>query len=156
MNIRLLVIAKTQDERIKTLCQEYGKRLKYYVNFKIEILSLPKKKKFANREQQQEAEGKLILTQLSSSDIMILLDETGKEFSSREFARWIEKKQNQSVKNLVFVIGGPYGVSQAVKQSALQTIALSKMTFSHQMVRLIFVEQLYRAYTIIKGESYHH
>ncbi len=156
MNITLLVIAKTQDERIKTLCREYSERIGHYVNFSIEVLSLPKKKKFANREQQREAEGKLILSFVHKSDTLILLDELGKEFSSPEFSRWIEKQQNQSVKHLVFVIGGPYGVSKSVRQSARQTLALSKMTFSHQMVRLIFVEQLYRAYTIIRGESYHH
>ena len=156
MNIRLILIAKTNDPSIKLLCQEYTKRLSHYTSFSIEILNLPKKKKFSTTRQKKEAEGLLILSNISKGDYVVLLDEKGKEFSSLGFAQFIEKKQIQSTQNMVFIIGGAYGVDQIVKGRSNSIMALSKMTFSHQMVRMIFVEQLYRAYTIIKRESYHH
>jgi len=156
MKVKLILIAKTTDKHLKALCDDYQRRLSHYINFKIEILNLPKKKKFANKEQQKEEEGKLILANISPSDQVILLDETGREYTSQSFAKFIEGKQNQSIKNLVFVVGGAYGVSVELIHRANSKIALSQMTFSHQMVRVIFTEQLYRAYTILRGESYHH
>jgi 23S rRNA (pseudouridine1915-N3)-methyltransferase len=156
MRITLILIAKTSNNHIAALCEEYKRRLSHYVHFNIEILSLPKKKKFSSQEQQKEEEGRLILSKIASGDRLVLLDEKGVEYTSKSFANYIEKKQNQSLKSLVFVVGGPYGVSPELMQRANEKIAVSQMTFSHQMVRMIFVEQLYRAYTIIKGESYHH
>ena len=123
--------------------------------FSITVIPELKNTKSLSFQQQKEREGKLILAKLQSSDHVVLLDEHGKDFRSVEFARWIEQK-NASVRRLVFVIGGPYGFSEAVYSRANEKISLSKMTFSHQMVRLVFVEQIYRACTIIKGEPYHH
>ncbi len=123
--------------------------------FSITVIPELKNTKSLSFQQQKEREGELILAKLQSSDHVVLLDEHGKDFRSVEFARWIEQK-NASVRRLVFVIGGPYGFSEAVYSRANEKISLSKMTFSHQMVRLVFVEQIYRACTIIKGEPYHH
>jgi 23S rRNA (pseudouridine1915-N3)-methyltransferase len=156
MTIKLLLIAKTNNPQLQTLCEEYTKRLKHYTDFRIEVLSFPKKKRFNTEAIQKKEEGKILLEQLTAGDFVILLDERGKEMTSTGFADLVAKKQIQSVRRLVFIIGGPYGVSKEVFDRANLTMALSKMTFSHQMVRVIFVEQLYRAYTIIKGESYHH
>ena len=123
--------------------------------FSIAVIPELKNTKSLSFQQQKEREGELILAKLQSSDHVVLLDEHGKDFRSVEFARWIEQK-NASVRRLVFVIGGPYGFSETVYSRANEKISLSKMTFSHQMVRLVFVEQIYRACTIIKGEPYHH
>ena len=123
--------------------------------FSITVIPELKNTKSLSFQQQKEREGELILAKLQSSDHVVLLDEHGNDFRSVEFARWIEQK-NASVRRLVFVIGGPYGFSEAVYSRANEKISLSKMTFSHQMVRLVFVEQIYRACTIIKGEPYHH
>ena len=156
MTIKLILIAKTNVQQLRVLCEEYTKRLKHYTDFEIEILSLPKKKRFASESEQKTEEGKILLQKLKPSDVVVLLDERGREMTSEAFAKQIEKYQLQATKQLVFIVGGAYGVSREVFDRANMTMALSKMTFSHQMVRVIFVEQLYRAFTILKGESYHH
>lgn len=155
MKIKLLAIGKTDDRNLSVLIAVYQKRLQHYVNFEIEIVPDIKKTKNLTPHQQKDREGELILGRLSSSDVMIVLDEKGKQFTSLEFAQYLQKKMNSGIKQLVFVIGGPYGFSDAVYQKAKGKVALSKMTFSHQMVRLFLVEQLYRGFTILKNESYH-
>lgn len=156
MKLSLLLVGKTVNPHFISLIDEYAARLKHYVGF--EIITIPELKntKSLTADQQKRSEGELILRQLQSSDHLVLLDEHGKTFRSIDFADWIQKKQNTVSKRLVFVIGGPYGFSPEVYARANEKISLSPMTFSHQMVRLIFVEQLYRAYTILNGEPYHH
>ncbi|MCT4614022.1 MAG: 23S rRNA (pseudouridine(1915)-N(3))-methyltransferase RlmH [Marinifilaceae bacterium] len=156
MKIQLLVIGKTDKKYIAEGIEEYQKRLKHYVNFNLNIIPDIKNSKNMSSQEQKSKEGELILSKLSKSSILILLDENGKQFSSVEFSKQIEKMNLASYKELVFVIGGPYGFSKDVYERADRKISLSKMTFSHQMVRMIFVEQLYRAYTIINNEPYHH
>ncbi|MGN6638840.1 MAG: 23S rRNA (pseudouridine(1915)-N(3))-methyltransferase RlmH [Mucilaginibacter sp.] len=156
MKITLLIIGKTEDAYLREGIDKYFKRLKHYT--KIEIAEIPELKntKALTPEQQKAREAELILKKLTVTDHVILLDEKGAEFTSPQFATWIDKKALGSVSNLVFIVGGPYGFDQSVYQRANDKISLSRMTFSHQMVRLFFVEQLYRAFTIIKGEPYHH
>ncbi len=156
MKITLLTIGKTEDAYIKTGIEKYAKRLKHYI--KTELVDLPELKntKALTFEQQKTKEAELILKKISSTDHIVLLDEKGTELSSAQFAGYIDKKAVGSVHNLVFVIGGPYGFDTVVYERANDKISLSRMTFSHQMVRLFFIEQLYRAFTIIKGEPYHH
>lgn len=156
MQIKLLAIGKTDHSAIKQLTEEYAARLGHYVKFDFEVLPDIKKSKNFNDMVQKEKEGELILKKIHPSDDLILLDERGKAFSSLEFSSFIQKKMNTGLKQLVFIIGGPYGFSEAVYQRANNKISLSKMTFSHQMVRVFFVEQLYRAFTILKNEPYHH
>lgn len=156
MKITLLCIGKTDDKRLLQLIEEYSKRLNHYVKFSIEILPDIKKVKHLSESQQKEKEGALILSKVSTQDHLILLDENGKEYNSVSFSKLLQKKMNAGYKTLVLVIGGPYGFSQAVYQAAQGKIALSQMTFSHQMVRLFITEQLYRGFTILKGEPYHH
>ena len=155
MKTTLILVGKTTNKHITACINDYVERIGHYMPF--ELITIPELKNTKNlsEEQQKEREGELILKQVQSQDILVLLDEHGQEFRSIEFASWIQKKQ-QAVRRLVFVIGGPYGFSSAVYQRGNEKISLSKMTFSHQMVRMIFVEQLYRACTIIKGEPYHH
>ena len=136
--------------------EDYVKRLSFYVPFELKVIPDIKNRSSFTEDLQKEKEGQLILNQVSTGDYLILLDEHGSEFSSIEFSKWIEKKMIAATRHLVFVIGGPYGFSNAVSQRSDIKIALSKLTFSHQMVRLIFVEQLYRAMTILKNEPYHH
>ena len=155
MRIKLIMIGKTTDKLYIKSINDYINRIGHYNNFSVQIIPGLKNTKNLSHEQQKQNEGYLIQKELSPSDKVILLDENGKEFKSVEFARWLENKQ-QTTQKLVFVIGGPYGFSDDIYNRADEKISLSKMTFSHQMVRLIFVEQLYRACTIIKGESYHH
>lgn len=155
MKITLLVVGKTTDTHIETLIQEYQKRLTHYLTFALQVIPELKNTKALTSEQQKQAEGEMILKAVTSSADLILLDEHGKEFRSIEFADYVQKRMS-SGRDVVFVIGGPYGFSEAVYQRANGKISLSKMTFSHQMVRLFFVEQLYRAMTILKGEPYHH
>lgn len=155
MKITLLVVGKTADTHIQALLQDYQKRLGHYVPFTLTVIPELKNTKSLTSEQQKQAEGELILRNITTSTDMILLDERGKEFRSREFADYLQKKMS-SGRDLVFVVGGPYGFSDAVYQRANGQISLSKMTFSHQMVRLFFVEQIYRAMTILRGEPYHH
>ncbi len=135
---------------------DYVKRLTFYIPFEIKVIPDIKNRSTLSPELQKEKEGKLILGQLGAGDQLVLLDEHGKEFSSLDFSKWIEKKMIAAIRQLVFVIGGPYGFSTMVHQRADFKFSLSQLTFSHQMVRLIFVEQLYRAMTIIKNEPYHH
>ncbi len=156
MNTILLAIGKTDAPYIQTGISEYVSRLKHYIPFELKALPDVKNVKNMTTEQQKVAEGKLILSQVEASDLLILLDEGGKMFTSREFANFFVKTTSSGVKRAVFVIGGPYGFSSEVYARANTKVSLSPMTFSHQMVRLIFVEQLYRAQTIIKGEPYHH
>ena len=155
MRITLLVVGKTTDAHIETLIQDYQKRLTYYVPFSMVVIPELKNTKSLTMEQQKLAEGELILRNLTPSTDMILLDERGREYRSVEFADFLQKKMS-SGRDVVFVVGGPYGFSQNVYDRANGKISLSQMTFSHQMVRLFFVEQIYRAMTILRGEPYHH
>jgi 23S rRNA (pseudouridine1915-N3)-methyltransferase len=156
MKIKLLAIGKTDDKNLQTLIEAYQNRLKHYINFEIDVIADIKNVKNLTEAQQKEKEGELILKKLSTADVLILLDEKGTQFSSVAFSEYLQKKMNAGVKQLVLVIGGPYGFSEAVYQQAQGKISLSKMTFSHQMIRLFVVEQLYRANTILKNEPYHH
>jgi 23S rRNA (pseudouridine1915-N3)-methyltransferase len=155
MKITLLVVGKTTDIHIDSLIQEYLKRLTHYVPFALQVIPEIKNTKALTPEQQKQAEGELILRTVAPNTKMILLDEHGKEFRSIEYAEYLQKAM-LSGQDIVFVVGGPYGFSDAVYQRANGKISLSKMTFSHQMVRLFFVEQTYRAMTILRGEPYHH
>lgn len=156
MNIKLLTIGKTDNKALQSLINDYTKRLSFYIKFDLEIIPDIKNVKNLSESQQKEKEGELILAKLSPTDQLILLDENGKTFSSIGFSDYIQKKMNSGVKNLVFVIGGPYGFSDEVYLKAQAKISLSLMTFSHQMVRLFFIEQLYRGFTILRNEPYHH
>ena len=156
MKIVLLVIGKTDKDFVKTGMEEYQKRLVHYLPFEMKIIPDIKNTKNLSENQQKQKEGELILEKIKAGDTLILLDEGGKEFSSVAFSNFIEQKMVGGIKNLVFVIGGPYGFSEDVYRNAQGKVSLSKMTFSHQMIRMIFTEQLYRAMTIIKGEPYHH
>lgn len=156
MQIILLQIDKTQDKYIVEGVEVYARRLKNYVNFAIHTINVPKTVRQRSFNEQKTEEGKLLLHFLSSDDTLVLLDEKGKEYSSTEFSNFISQKQNASTKRLIFLIGGPFGFSAQIYERANAKVSLSKMTFSHQMVRLFFTEQLYRAYTILKGEKYHH
>ncbi|MBP7985403.1 MAG: 23S rRNA (pseudouridine(1915)-N(3))-methyltransferase RlmH [Bacteroidaceae bacterium] len=155
MKTILLMVGKTVSPNFVMSINDYLERIKHYMPF--EIITIPEIKNTKNlsEDQQKEREGDLILKNIQQSDTVVLLDEHGKEMRSIEFAKWTEAKRNDA-KRLVFVIGGPYGFSKDVYGRANEKISLSKMTFSHQMVRLIFVEQIYRVCTIIKGEPYHH
>jgi 23S rRNA (pseudouridine1915-N3)-methyltransferase len=155
MKTVLILVGKTVNKHFIAGIDDYAGRISHYMPF--EIMTIPELRNTKNlsEEQQKKAEGDLILNQIQPSDSVVLLDEHGKEFRSVEYARWLQQKQ-QTARRLVFVIGGPYGFSDDVYERANEKISLSKMTFSHQMVRLIFTEQLYRACTIIKGEPYHH
>jgi len=156
VKITLLLVGKTEDAYLREGISKYLNRLRHYVRFDyVEITEL-KNTKSLTQAQQKAKEAELILKRLLPSDQVILLDEKGVQLSSAQFAEFIDKKQLGSVSNLVFVVGGPYGFDESVYQRANDKLSLSKMTFSHQMVRLFFVEQLYRGFTIIKGEPYHH
>ncbi len=156
MKIKLLAIGKTDDKQLQQLIDVYYRRLQHYIKFEVEIIPDIKNVKNLSQIQQKEKEGELILSKLQNTDQLVLLDEKGKEFRSVEFANYLQKKMNSGIKQLVFVIGGPYGFSEKVYQKAMGKISLSKMTFSHQMIRLFVTEQIYRAYTILKNEPYHH
>lgn len=155
MKITLLVVGKTTSAQVESLIQEYQKRLTHYLPFALQVIPELKNTKALTPDQQKQAEGELILRAVAQTADLVLLDEHGKEFRSIEFADYIQKKMS-SGRDVVFVVGGPYGFSEAVYQRANGKISLSKMTFSHQMVRLFFVEQIYRAMTILRGEPYHH
>ena len=156
MKVSFWVIGKTSFKYLDEGIGIYQKRLSHYLNFEYTIIPDIKNAKNLTKEQIKIKEGELVLKKLNSSDFLVLLDENGKEFNSVKFAQYIEKLQQQSHKRIVFLVGGAYGFSKDVYQRANTKIALSQMTFSHQMVRLFFIEQLYRAMTIIKGEPYHH
>lgn len=155
MKTILLLVGKTVGKHFIAGINDYTERISHYMPF--EIITIPELKntKYLTEQQQKQMEGELIIKQLQPTDTIVLLDEKGHEFRSIEMARWLEQKQ-QSSRRLVFIIGGPYGFSQDVYSKANELISLSKLTFSHQMVRMIFTEQLYRSCTIIKGEPYHH
>lgn len=155
MKTRLIVVGKTTDKNIQKGIEDYMARIKHYMPFEMVVIPELKNTKSLTQANQKELEGELILKQIQTSETLVLLDEHGTEYRSVEFAKWIEKKQ-QTTRSLVFVIGGPYGFSNSVYERCDQKLSLSKMTFSHQMIRLLFTEQIYRACTIIKGEPYHH
>lgn len=156
MKISLLVIGKTDASYFTEAITEYKNRLSHYIPFEMEVIPDLKNTKALTIEQQKAKEGELILKYIQAGDYVVLLDERGKEHSSMQFATYIEKKTHTVSKRLVFIIGGPYGFSDKVYEKASEKLTLSKMTFSHQMIRLIFVEQLYRAMTILNNEPYHH
>ncbi|WP_452227058.1 23S rRNA (pseudouridine(1915)-N(3))-methyltransferase RlmH [Lacinutrix cladophorae] len=156
MQIKLLAIGKTDNKQLQSLIEDYTKRLGFYIKFQLEIIPDLKKVKNLSEEQQKQKEGELILEKLNTTDVLILLDENGKQLDSVAFSNYLQKHMNSGIKQLVFVIGGPYGFSPEVYQKAQGKISLSKMTFSHQMVRLFVIEQLYRGFTILKNEPYHH
>ena len=156
MKFILLVVGKTVEKHYITAIADYVERTKHYTSFDLEVIPELKNTKSLSMEQQKEKEGELILKVLQPGDVVVLLDEHGKEFRSVEFANWIERKMHTVNKRLVFIIGGPYGFAPSVYAAAQEKISLSKMTFSHQMIRLIFVEQLYRALSILNNSPYHH
>lgn len=155
MKVTLLWVGKTNDKALEGMIQEYLNRLQHYVS--VDVVTIPELKNAKNLSvpQQKQMEGELILQKVTPQTDLILLDEHGQEFRSMEFADYMRKKQSAG-RELMFVIGGPFGFSEAVYQRANSQLSLSKMTFSHQMIRLLFAEQLYRAMTILKGEKYHH
>ncbi|WP_224491026.1 23S rRNA (pseudouridine(1915)-N(3))-methyltransferase RlmH [Robertkochia flava] len=156
MNIKLIAIGKTDHPALKEIKEVYIKRLGHYINFSEVIIPDIKNTRKLTEELQKEKEGQLILKEVQPTDKLVLLDEKGKEYTSEGFSSYLQKEMNSGLKQLVFVIGGPYGFSAEVYQKAQGKLALSKMTFSHQMVRVFFIEQLYRAFTILRNEPYHH
>jgi 23S rRNA (pseudouridine1915-N3)-methyltransferase len=156
MKILLLVVGKTSQDFVEKGLNEFGGRLKHYLPFEIQVIPCMKNAKNLSFDQQKEKEGEWILKYIRQDDYVVLLDERGEEFTSLDFAEYLEKKMQTVPKCLVFVVGGAFGFSRKVYNAAQEKIALSKMTFSHQLIRLIFVEQLYRAMTIIRQEPYHH
>ena len=156
MKLLLLVVGRTVDKRLTALIDEYAGRLKHYVPFELEVVPELKNTKAMRPEVQKQREGELLQRQLREGDCIVLLDEGGKQYRSTEFAAYLDRKQQQAARRLVFVVGGPYGFSPDIYRLAQEKISLSLMTFSHQMIRLLFVEQLYRAMTILRGEPYHH
>ena len=156
MNIDLLVVGKTDSAEIQSLVATYLKRLNFYT--RVTLVTLPDLKNTRNisAESQKRQEGELLMRQFADGDYVVLLDEKGAEMRSVEFSMWLQKRMNSGVRRLCFVIGGPYGFSKTVYDRADESISLSRMTFSHQIIRAIFAEQLYRAYTIIRNEPYHH
>jgi 23S rRNA (pseudouridine1915-N3)-methyltransferase len=155
MKITMLLTGKTDDAYIKEVFSMYEKRLKHYIKLETKVIPALSDAKNLDPSQVKEKEGEAQLKYTENSDHVILLDEKGKEYRSVEFAAFLQQKMNSSVKNLVFVIGGPYGFSEKLHKRANSKLSLSKMTFSHQIVRLLFMEQLYRAFTIIRNEPYH-
>lgn len=156
MKIVLMVVGKTDDSCWNDALNVYRERLTHYIPFEIEVVSNVKNAQNRTETQQKDMEGLAVLKSLQSGDHCVLLDEKGTEYTSEQFAQWLERKMHAVPKRLVFVTGGPYGFSDEVYKAVTEKIALSKMTFSHQMIRPIFVEQLYRAMTILRNESYHH
>lgn len=156
MKILFLVVGKTVDRHLAALIDDYAERVKHYLPFALEVVPELRNAKSLTPDLQKEKEGELILKQLREGDCVVLLDENGREYTSVEFARSLERKQQMLARRIVFIVGGPYGFSPAVYAAAKEQVSLSRMTFSHQMVRLFFVEQLYRAMTILRGEPYHH
>ncbi len=156
MKVVLLTVGKTDEAAYRSLIADYKKRINFYIPFEIEYIPDIKQRKGLSEKEQKSLEGELILKRLQPGDHLVLLDDKGRQNRSVEFARWMEVKSHSVSKRLVFVIGGPYGFSDEIYTRTNEQLSLSKMTFTHQMVRLIFVEQLYRAMTILKGEPYHH
>ncbi len=155
MKTTLLLVGKTTDKHIQACLDDYMGRLKHYLPFEVVVIPELKQTKSLSEGQQKEMEGQMILKKIQPTDYLVLLDEHGKEMSSKDFSKWLESRQ-MTGQNLTFVIGGPYGFSDSVYDRCNYKVSLSKMTFSHQMVRMIFAEQLYRACTIVRGEPYHH
>lgn len=155
MKTILLLVGKTTNKHFTACIDDYVSRIGHYMPFELQIIPELKNAKNLSQSQQKEREGDLILRQIQESDHVVLLDEHGREYRSIQFADWLQKR-SQTARRLVFVVGGPYGFAEAVYKRANERISLSQMTFSHQMVRLVFTEQIYRACTIIKGEPYHH
>ena len=156
MLIKILIVGKTDQAEVVRLFDDYHRRLQHYAKIEIKIIENKKRRKKINALQSVQEEGELILKELCAGSFLILLDEAGKQYSSVGFSQQLQKMLLSGQKELVFCIGGAYGFSEEVYQRASTKLALSKMTFTHQMVRLIFMEQLYRAFTILKGEKYHH
>lgn len=156
MKTLLLVVGRTVEPHFVTAINDYVQRTQRFIPFDMEVIPELKNTRNLTEEQQKAQEGELILKSIHAGDTVVLLDEHGKEFRSVDFAQWLQRKQTVVNKRLVFVVGGPYGFSPVVYDAAHEKISLSKMTFSHQMVRLVFVEQLYRALTIMNGMPYHH
>ena len=156
MKITLAVVGKTSTGYLKQGIDEYTRRLSHYVPFDIQYIGDAKNTKYLSEAQQKQNEGKSILAFLDKSDFVVLLDEHGKEYSSIEFSKYIQKHMSRGARRVVFIVGGPYGFSPEVYVRASDKISFSKMTFSHEMIRLLFSEQLYRAYTILNHEPYHH
>ena len=156
MKILFLVVGKTNGHYFNEAINDYRNRLKFYIPFEMEVIPELKNAKNLSFDQQKEKEADLILKSLQGGDHVVLLDEKGKEFTSSQFAGYIERKMHTVNKRLVFIVGGPYGFSPRIYGIAAEKVGLSKMTFSHQMVRLFFIEQIYRAFTIIHNEPYHH
>ncbi len=156
MKILLLVVGKTVENYFAQGIEEYSRRLSHYVPFELSVIPELRNTKSLSTDQQKEREADLLLKAFLPGDCIVLLDEHGKEFTSTQFASYLEKKMANVAKRLVFVVGGPYGFSPRIYEVAQEKISLSKMTYSHQMIRLIFTEQLYRAMTILNNEPYHH
>ena len=156
MKVVLLVTGKTNTGYWKDALDDYTERLKHYIPFEVETMRDIKNVKNRSEAQQKEEEGRLLVKSLQTGDVCVLLDERGKEFTSKQFASYLVRKIQTAPKRLVFVAGGPYGFSDDVYAWSSERLSLSKMTFSHQMIRAVFVEQLYRAMTILRGEAYHH
>ncbi|MEX1001457.1 MAG: 23S rRNA (pseudouridine(1915)-N(3))-methyltransferase RlmH [Crocinitomicaceae bacterium] len=156
MKIKIIAIGKTQKAFLEAGEKEYLKRLKRYIQVETTVIPDIKNTKNKSTEQLKQEEGRLILDQIESGGLVILLDEKGKQYPSKEFANWLQNRMNRGLKQLTFVIGGPYGFSEEVYTAANEKLSLSKMTFSHQMVRMLFLEQLYRGFTILRNEPYHH
>jgi 23S rRNA (pseudouridine1915-N3)-methyltransferase len=156
VKIELIIVGKTDSDWIKQGFDVYQKRIAHYISFNSTILLDIKNRKNLSERQQKEQEGNLIIKQIQNSDFVILLDENGSQYDSVQFSAFLQKKMNSGVKRLVFIIGGPYGFSDEIYNLSNYKISLSKMTFSHQMVRPFFLEQLYRAFSILNNEPYHH
>lgn len=156
VTIELIVIGKTDSKEVAALVEQYARRIDFYCRFRFTVLPDVRNTRSLSEKQQRTAEGEAILRQLTEGDYVALLDEHGTEYRSVEFAAWLQKRMNSGMKRLVLVIGGPYGFSEAVYARADARLSLSKMTFSHQIVRALFAEQLYRAFTILNNEPYHH
>ena len=155
MKTQLILVGKTTNKHLATVIDDYVGRIGHYMPFSVVVVPELKNTKALSEEQQKEREGELILQKIKPTDTLVLLDERGSELGSVAFSQWLQRKQS-SARSLVFVIGGPYGFSKAVYNCADEQLSLSRMTFSHQLIRVVFAEQLYRACTIIKGEPYHH
>jgi len=156
MTIKLIAIGKTDSKQLQELITNYIDRLQHYIRFESCIIPDLKNVKNLSEEQQKKKEGELILKELKPTDHVIILDENGKEYTSVGFSEFLQKKMNSGCKQLVLIIGGPYGFSEDIRKKAISKISFSKMTFSHQMIRLFVVEQLYRGFSILKNEPYHH
>ncbi len=156
MKVVLLSVGKTDHPLLSQIIEDYRKKVNHYIPFEMRMVPDPKNRRSLSEKEQKAEEAQLLLKVLHPSDHVVLLDEKGKQYRSTEFARYLEKKSHLVSRQLVFLVGGPYGFAPEIYERATEMISLSKMTFTHQMVRLVFTEQLYRAMTIIHNEPYHH